>query len=96
MLSAGQGAHYEFHANQGGPAQARQNGAAISLSRGHTTGPCMVFLLAFAHIMLPIPFGQYPNQAECERERTALIGQFADDMAAHHLTLVCLAGRAPG
>ena len=50
----------------------------------------MVFLLAFTHVMPPIPFGSYPNQAECERERAAFIREFADEMAAHDMTLVCL------
>lgn len=55
----------------------------------------MVYLLAFTHVMWPLPFGHYPNQAECERERAAFIQQFGDDMAAHDITLVCLQPDTP-
>jgi hypothetical protein len=50
----------------------------------------MIFLLAFTHVVPLIPFGLYPSQAECERDRAAFMRQFADEMAAHDITLVCL------
>jgi hypothetical protein len=69
-------------------------GAAI-FTRGHTTEPSMVSLLAFTPVLLPIPFGLYPNQADCERERAAFILQFADEMAANDITLVCPGPHTP-
>jgi len=50
----------------------------------------VVLLLAFTHVTWPLPFGQYPNLAECERERAAIIRKFGDEMAAHGMTLACV------
>ena len=50
----------------------------------------MVFLLAFSQVMPPLPLGQFPDRAQCEQERAALLRAATDAAITDRLTIVCV------